>query len=115
MFDCYCRKAGIDRKPFDGKGFHGLRRRLAKNILVSVTPVTTIAPVSYTHLDVYKRQVKDNAYLFFPLPFPIQTVKPGYPGNRAVSCPLFPCLIGNCRLPAGNHFRIAYGLSLIHI
>lgn len=45
MFDSYCRKAGIDRKPFDGKGFHGLRRRLAKNMLVSGTPVTTIAQV----------------------------------------------------------------------
>ena len=45
MFDCYCRKAGIERKPFDGKGFHGLRRRLAKNMLVSGTPVTTIAQV----------------------------------------------------------------------
>ncbi len=38
MFDCYCKKAGIDRKPFDGKGFHGLRRRLARNMLVSGTP-----------------------------------------------------------------------------
>ena len=45
MFDCYCQKAGLDRKPFDGKGFHGLRRRLARNMLVSGTPVTTIAQV----------------------------------------------------------------------
>ena len=52
MFDCYCRKAGIDRKPFDGKGFHGLRRRLARNMLVSGTPVTTIAQVlGYRNID----------------------------------------------------------------
>lgn len=56
MFDCYCKKAGIDRKPFDGKGFHGLRRRLARNMLVSGTPVTTIAQVlGHQNLDTAKQ------------------------------------------------------------
>lgn len=45
MFEQYSKKAGIERRPFDGKGFHGLRRRLARNMLVSGTPVTTIAQV----------------------------------------------------------------------
>ena len=45
LFDSYSRKAGIERSPFDGKGFHGLRRRLARNMLVTGTPVTTIAQV----------------------------------------------------------------------
>lgn len=31
MFQQYQKKAGIYRHAFDGKGFHGLRRRLAKN------------------------------------------------------------------------------------
>ena len=45
LFDSYSKKAGIERCPFDGKGFHGLRRRLARNMLTSGTPVTTIAQV----------------------------------------------------------------------
>lgn len=32
MFKTYQTKAGIRRHPFDGKGFHGLRRRLAKKL-----------------------------------------------------------------------------------
>ncbi len=45
LFEQYSQKAGIERKPFDGKGFHGLRRRIARNMLVSGAPVTTIAQV----------------------------------------------------------------------
>ncbi len=43
MFRNYEARAGVARHPFDGKGFHGLRRRLAKKLLVSGTPTTTIA------------------------------------------------------------------------
>lgn len=45
VFDQYAKKAGIERHAFDGKGFHGLRRRLARNMLITGTPVTTIAQV----------------------------------------------------------------------
>ncbi len=45
LFDRYCRKAGIERTPFDGKGFHGLRRRLGKNLLVSGSPVAVVSQV----------------------------------------------------------------------
>ena len=45
MFLNYEARAGIARQPFDGKGFHGLRRRLAKKLLVSGTPTTTIAQI----------------------------------------------------------------------
>lgn len=45
IFDQYAKKAGIERHAFDGKGFHGLRRRLARNMLVTGTPVTTVAQV----------------------------------------------------------------------
>lgn len=45
LFDRYCRKAGIERVPFDGKGFHGLRRRLGKKLLVSGSPVTVVSQV----------------------------------------------------------------------
>lgn len=45
MFRNYEAKAGIVRQPFDGKGFHGLRRRLAKKLLVSGTPTMTIAQI----------------------------------------------------------------------
>ena len=45
MFLYYQKKANIERKPFDGKGFHGLRRRLAKKLLVSGEPLATVAQV----------------------------------------------------------------------
>lgn len=45
MFNKYCEKAGIKRASFDGKGFHSLRYRLAKNMITAGTPVTTISQV----------------------------------------------------------------------
>ena len=45
LFDQYCIKAGIERTPFDGKGFHGLRRRLGKKLLVSGSPVAVVSQV----------------------------------------------------------------------
>lgn len=45
MFQNYEAKAHVARQPFDGKGFHGLRRRLAKKLLASGTPTTTIAQI----------------------------------------------------------------------
>ncbi len=45
MFKDYERRAGIERYPFDGKGFHGLRRRLAKKLLVAGNPLTMIAQI----------------------------------------------------------------------
>lgn len=45
MFKDYEERAGVIRKPFDGKGFHGLRRRLAKKLLTAGSPVTTIAQI----------------------------------------------------------------------
>lgn len=45
MFKSYQEKSGVARYPFDGKGFHGLRRRLARNLLVTGTPVTTIVQI----------------------------------------------------------------------
>lgn len=41
----WCKKADIERKAFDGKSFHSLRRTLGKNIILSDTPVTTVAQV----------------------------------------------------------------------
>lgn len=52
MFKRYQRRAGITRQVLDGKGFHGLRRRLAKKLLVSGTPATSIAQI-LGHDDVY--------------------------------------------------------------
>lgn len=45
MFKRYQKKAGLQRQTLDGKGFHGLRRRLAKKLLVSGTPSTAIAQI----------------------------------------------------------------------
>ena len=45
MFKRYEKKAGIERQALDGKGFHGLRRRLAKKLLISGSPTTEIAQI----------------------------------------------------------------------
>lgn len=45
IFINYQKKAGIVRHAFDGKGFHGLRRRLAKKMVEAEIPMTTIAQV----------------------------------------------------------------------
>ena len=45
MFKRYQAKAGLSRQTLDGKGFHGLRRRLAQKLLVSGTPSTAIAQI----------------------------------------------------------------------
>ena len=45
MFKDYQRRAGIERLPFDGKGFHGLRRRLAKKLLISGSSLAMVAQV----------------------------------------------------------------------
>ena len=45
MFREYQHKAGINRKAFDGKGFHGIRRNLAKGLLGTGTPPETIAQI----------------------------------------------------------------------
>lgn len=45
MFDKYLRKAGISRSPFDGKTFHGLRRRMGHNLLSTGCSINTIAQI----------------------------------------------------------------------
>ena len=45
MFKDYEQRAGIERRAFDGKGFHGLRRRLAKKLLVTGTSLPVIAQI----------------------------------------------------------------------
>lgn len=45
MFDKYLRQAGISRSPFDGKTFHGLRRRMGHNLLSAGCSINTIAQI----------------------------------------------------------------------
>jgi len=45
MYDVYRKKAGLLRDPFDGNGFHSLRRGVGKNLVTSHTPVTTVAQI----------------------------------------------------------------------
>ena len=76
IFDQYAKKAGIERHAFDGKGFHGLRRRLARNMLVTGTPVTTIAQVlghasmetAKQYLSLDSRNLKECALNFSCIP-----------------------------------------------
>lgn len=50
MFSRYADAAGVARKPGDGKNFHGLRRRLGRNMVVNNVPMTTIAQVLGHHV-----------------------------------------------------------------
>jgi integrase len=45
MYDVYRKRAGLPREPFDGNGFHSLRRGVGKNLTVAQVPVTDIAQV----------------------------------------------------------------------
>lgn len=55
MFNKYCEKAGIKRVAFDGKGFHSLRYRLAKNMITTGIPITTISQVlGHTNIETTK-------------------------------------------------------------
>ncbi|MCG9969673.1 tyrosine-type recombinase/integrase [Pelotomaculum terephthalicicum JT] len=45
IFNEYQKKAGIVRKPFDGKGFHALRRAVGRNMAVAEIPVITISQI----------------------------------------------------------------------
>ena len=44
-FTKYLKKAGIERQPFDGRNFHGLRRRLGRSLLVSGSTLSIVSQV----------------------------------------------------------------------
>lgn len=45
MFRSYQKAAGIECSAFDGKGFHSLRRRLGKELVIDGVPLATISQV----------------------------------------------------------------------
>jgi integrase len=45
LYDRYLQKEGFERKSYDGKGFHSLRRMLGKELTVAGVPVTTVAQI----------------------------------------------------------------------
>ena len=77
IFQKYQKKAGIERQPFDGKGFHGLRRRLAKKLIVNGTALTTVAQIlehndlssSRQYLSLDTSNLKECALDFSGIPF----------------------------------------------
>lgn len=83
MFQEYQKKAGIVRQPFDGKGFHGLRRRLAKKLIVNGTPLTTVTQIlghndmrsSRQYLSLDTGNLKECALDFSDIPVKRRAVK----------------------------------------
>lgn len=61
----YQQMAGIERKPFDGKGFHSLRRMLGKEMTVAGVPVTTVAQIlGHRNLNTIKQYISlDSVHL----------------------------------------------------
>ena len=57
MYDVYRKKAGLSRKPFDGNGFHSLRRGVGKNLVTSHTPATDVAQILGVTLDTTKKYI----------------------------------------------------------
>jgi len=57
MYDVYRKQAGLSRKPFDGNGFHSLRRGVGKNLVTSHTPVTDVAQILGINLDTAKKYI----------------------------------------------------------
>jgi len=54
----YQKKAGIERQPFDGKGFHSLRRMMGKELTIAGVPVTTTAQIlGHSNLDTVKQYI----------------------------------------------------------
>lgn len=54
----YQQKAGIERKAFDGKGFHSLRRMLGTEMAVAGVPATTVAQVlGHRNLNTVKQYI----------------------------------------------------------
>ena len=45
MYDDYCKRAGVSREPFDGKGFHSLRRAVGKKLVTAGVSVNTAAQI----------------------------------------------------------------------
>lgn len=45
VYDNYCKKAGLPRKAFDGKGFHSLRRSLGKNMVTAGVAINAASQV----------------------------------------------------------------------
>ncbi|MGN1184273.1 MAG: tyrosine-type recombinase/integrase, partial [Oliverpabstia sp.] len=45
MFRSYQKAAGIEHSAFDGKGFHSLRRRLGRELVIDGVPLATISQV----------------------------------------------------------------------
>lgn len=52
QFGVYCRRAGISREAWDGRGFHSLRRAAGKRMVTSGTSVNTVAQVM-GHTSIY--------------------------------------------------------------
>ena len=58
QYDVYCYRAGIKRVPFDGKGFHSLRRAVGKNMVTSGVSVNTVSQVlGLTAVDSAKKYI----------------------------------------------------------
>ena len=65
MFRSYQKAAGIECSAFDGKGFHSLRRRLGKELVVDGVPIATISQVlGHRDLEVAKQYISlDSVHL----------------------------------------------------
>ncbi len=65
MFAKYQSDAGIKRTAFDGKGFHSLRRRLGKELVIEGVPVTTVSQVlGHRGIDTAKQYISlDSVHL----------------------------------------------------
>ena len=65
MFRSYQKAAGIEHSAFDGKGFHSLRRRLERELVIDGVPLSTISQVlGHRDVETAKRYISlDSVHL----------------------------------------------------
>ena len=65
MFRSYQKAAGIEYSAFDGRGFHSLRRRLGRELVIDGIPLTTISQVlGHRDMEVAKQYISlDSCHL----------------------------------------------------
>jgi integrase len=77
MFDVYRKKAGLPRDPFDGNGFHSLRRGLGKSLVVAQTPLEDAAQIFGTlHVDSMKKYIALDSIHLKECALPLDGIEP---------------------------------------
>lgn len=75
LFVKYLGEVGIERTAFDGRGFHSIRRLLAKQLLISGSTVTTVSQIlGHSDLQTASRYLKMNSEMLKECSLPLSLI-----------------------------------------